>query len=166
MSQYQSTGICHKNKNGGYYIKGDYYNYATKKAVVDKFFEMWEALYPLRPSYNDVAIHMKVSKQTVKNFVNEYFMEGRIIDPMEKKVAKAMKPAGARTLTIILSPLEESFLLSLRAEDPTRTLKNYAVMIFQEFGKTVSTSYLHKWWLHQFQHRGSLRISTKVPINK
>ena len=73
MSQYRSTGICHKNKNGGYYIKGDYYNYATKKAVVDKFFEMWEALYPLRPSYNDVAIHMKVSKQTVKNFVNEYF---------------------------------------------------------------------------------------------
>ena len=66
----------------------------------------------------------------------------------------------------VLGPLETHTLLSMRAENPRRTLLDYKNELWEQHNIDVSTTFLHEWWQKRFHFRGSLRKPIFIPLDK
>lgn len=159
-------GDADVNENGGFYKRGDAYSYPQKAAIVSAFFNMWEETYPERPSYGAVAKETKVSKFTVRKFIMEFEENGKIEDPNTKNWDKKHCKVKSDGVYGILSLEQESFLLSLRAEEPSRPNKSYVQELYLQYGRKVSSSFISKWFKNRFQFEGTFRKSIKVPLDK
>ena len=162
MSNKRQHGIVRQNENGGWYHCGDEYPHFKKVEVVEDFFERWAETFPTKPSYREIGSRTKVSHMTVKKFLEEFEREGRILDPEERKRQKKKIDAT----NTILTQQEETFLLSLRAEDPARPTMSYVNELLNNFGKLVSVSYLNRWWLERFSYKASFRKASLIPKDK
>ena len=154
-----------KNKNGGFFHNGDAYPYEKKLDVITNFLEMYKTTYPLRPTYSAVARASKVSRNTARKYIDELLETGEITDPKMKSILDKNSTTG-RNIKILLTFEEEQFLLSVRATDSTTPLDVYRQLLIDVYGTQVSTSYLHNWWRYRFDHRGTLRKSTHIPLDK
>ena len=162
MGNPRKHGIVYQNENGGWYHNGDYYPHFKKVEVVDKFFEMWAESFPDRPSFTAVAKATKVTRPTVKKYVDEFEERGKLIDPMELRSKRHRITAE----TTILTEAEETFLLSLRATDLTRPTMSYTNELRKEFGTVVSTTYLNQWWLERFEYKAKFKKASMIPLDK
>ena len=154
------------NEVGGYYKRGDCYPYARKKEVVDTFFRLWQQSYPHRPSYCAVARHTKIGRTTVKKFIEEFEENGFITDPDEVKMQKILEGENRAKVIGVLSLLEEHFLLSLRAEDPTRPNQSYVTELNNAFGRTVTGKFITQWFKYRYDYKGIFKKSSNIPLDK
>ena len=66
----------------------------------------------------------------------------------------------------VLRTAEECFLLSLRAEDPSRPNDSYQLELLQEFGVWKSSKFISNWFRYRFEHPGVFRKSSFIPKDK
>lgn len=166
MSGSRLLECARENRNGGFYHPGDYYRFEKKLEVVETFFRLWEESFPHRPTYTSVATQCKVCHNTVRKYLQEFEETGTVSDPQERMVVKKSLGREGRMTESLLSPYEEHYLLSLRADDPSRPLNSYAIALREETGRDVSVSYLSDWWKNRFFYRGVLKKSSLVPVDK
>ena len=102
----------------------------------------------------------------MRKFILEFEATGEITDPDEKKMEKILKGEKKSTVTDVLSPLEENFLLSLRAEDPTRPNKSYITELEAASGRRVTSGFISQWFKYRFEHRGTMQKSNNIPLDK
>lgn len=132
------------NENGGFYTPGRQYDLAKKLEVFQVYCSLIEDDFPERPSVRIVAKKARVGPTFAHNIIKEIDRYGGVFDPMDIKEHQKSERlgrtegVGCRTLT----PVHETYLLSLHAENLARPLNNYAMMLFQTFGIEVSTSVL------------------------
>lgn len=166
MSQYRQIESSSKNANGGYYHKGDFYPYEKKLQVVEAYLKKWEQQFPEKPTYTSIATAERVSINTVRRYMKEYFEHGKITDPYSNRVARAGLGREGYQFRTELGLEAEIHLLALRTDDPTRTLYNYVDELREEFGINVSTTYLSTWWKNRFLFEGTLRQTSMIPKDK
>jgi hypothetical protein len=65
-----------------------------------------------------------------------------------------------------LTKEEVVFLLSLRAESPSRPNKDYARRLFEAYGRHVSPQFISDWFKKGFPHKGSFRKPNLIPLDK
>ena len=65
-----------------------------------------------------------------------------------------------------LSHEEEVFLLSLRAEEPSRPNSSYIKELKDAFGTTIMAAFLVEWFKYRFEFSGNFRKASKVPMDK
>ena len=162
MGKERQFGIVKQNDNNGWYHQGDTYPHIKKVEVVEEFFSNWAESFPECPSYQAIAKKTKVLHPTVKKIITEFEEEGRIINPEEKR----RKKYRINESNILLSSEEETFLLSLRVEDPARPTMSYVRELCRVYGKLVSVSYLNRWWLERFNYKASFRKASLIPKDK
>ena len=155
-------GGSRKNKNGGWYQPGDPYPHTKKVEIVEIYFTCWTDQYPRKPKYKEIAEKAKVGEHFVQKVMKEFEDTGTLKDP-KKRAKKKQKITVANS---ILDPVEETFLLAMRAEDPSRPTASYVEGLKKQFGKIVSKSYLNKWWLTRFDFPAAFRKSSMIPMDK
>ena len=155
-----------ENEMGGFYKRGDRYPYAKKKEVVVTYFRLWEQSFPRRPSYLQVSRQTKIGRTTVRKFILEFEETGELRDPDEAKMKKLLEGPKKYAVKNVLTPGEENFLLSLRAEDPTRPNQSYINELYAASGRMVDSSFVSRWFQHRFEYKGSFKKSNNIPLDK
>ena len=155
-----------ENEVGGFYKRGDCYPYAKKKEVVTTFFRLWQQSFPRRPLYCKVARKTKIGRTTVRKFILEFEDTGELQDPDETKMKKLLKGPVKFAVTGVLDPVEENFLLSLRAEDPTRPNQSYIEELEAASGRRVTSTFISSWFNKRFDHSGKFKKSNNIPLDK
>lgn len=154
---------CDRNENGGFYTRGERYNFAKKCEIVTTYFELWAASFPTRPTFTDVARHCKVSRSVATKFVKEFEILGYIIDPKEE--AKTRRERNA-AVDDFLTVEEEVFLLALRSEDASRPNASYQDELEKQFGKKVSSKFISTWFKNRYDFAGTFRKRSMIPKDK
>lgn len=140
------------NENGRFYTPGRQYDLAKKLEVFQVYCTLVQEDFPERPSVRVVAKQARVGPTFAHNIIKEIDRYGGVIDPLDLKEHQRNERLG-RTEGVgcrSLSPVHETYLLSLHAENPARPLNNYAMMLYQAYGIEVSISVISKWFLHRF----------------
>ena len=166
MSEHRQLAFAKKNANGGFYHQGDFYAYERRLQIVETYLLKWEETFPEKPTYTDVAKAERVSINTVRRYMKEYFESGKIKDPQTDSVVRSGLKREGYLFRTELCVDAEKYLLALRTDDPTRPLSNYVDELRDEFDINVSTSYLSSWWKHRFMFEGGLRKSSMIPKDK
>ena len=98
----------------------------------------------------------------MKKIVLEYERTQTIADPLDEHKATINNCPKNNHLTIE----EEVFLLALRAEDATRTNLEYIHLLAENYGKTVSSSFISKWFKRRFEFPADFKKPNVVPLDK
>ena len=164
--KYGTFSDCRKNANGGYYLKGESYDFAKKMEVITNFFDFWKKSFPRRPTLYEVARASKTSHMTVKRFIEEFEKNGRIVNPKEKKWVRQYTNNEIDSVFGRLTLDEEAFLMSLHAEDPSRPNQSYVVELKRAFGTDISTRFVTRWFQHRYEHNGNFCKAVMIPLDK
>ena len=162
-------GASIQNTNRGFYHRGDSFSHEHKTEIVTAYFELWEKDFPQKPSLSELARHVKASRKGVTNCIREFELTGSILDPKEKLILEKKKTKDQKikdSVTGVLGTAEECFLLSLRAEDPSRPNDSYQLELLQEFGIWKSSKFISDWFRYRFEFPGVFRKSSFIPKDK
>ena len=118
--------------------------------------------WPERPSQRQLATKAKISRYFAKKIIIELENTGSLTDP---KVLNC-EAIRDRENQYYLEPVEELFLLALRAEKPARSNREYVAHLYSYYGTVVSTAFITKWFKNRFDHKGSFRKPNIVPLDK
>jgi hypothetical protein len=99
---------------------------------------------PGRPSQRDLAVRAKISTRYARKVIIELTNTGSLTDP---EVTNSERLREAEKI-LYLDPVEELFLLALRAEKPARSNTDYVAHIFTYYGTLVSASFISLWFKH------------------
>ena len=135
-----------ENELGGFYKPGDTYPHTKKMEVITAFFDLWARSFPKRPSISSVSRAAKVSRGTVRKFIEEFEATGELKDPDEPKMAKLKMGKEKAVVSNKLTPQEEIFLLVLRVEDPSRPNYLYQKELEATFGTKVASTFISQWF--------------------
>lgn len=157
---------CRRNALGGYYLKGEPYNFAKKIEIISNYFVNWEKTFPTRPVISEVARQCKVERSTVRRFIGEFNKNGRTIDPKAKKWEKEFTDNNRNSVFHRLTLEEETFLMSLHAADPSRPNQSYVEELKKEHNKNVTSTFITRWFKYRYEYNGNFCVSIKVPTDK
>jgi transposase len=116
----------------------------------------------VQPAIRAVARGARVSPQYASQVIGEFRELGYVEDP----AIGILKARAKRKLFTKLGPEEMLFLLACRAEDDVRPLYVYVKLLEDEMGFRVSHQTVDNFFKKRFDHRGSLRKSSFVPLDK
>jgi transposase len=155
------------NQNGGFYECGRHYGLAKKREVALAFFQLREENPPCDPSVQRVAERAKVGWHYADSVIKELRDNGEslanLIDPA---IIHHQKTTNDGEYRCFLSPEEEMFLLSMRAEDGRRPNISYIHQLFLSYGRVVSSSFISLWFHKRFGHSGRFKKPNLVPLDK
>jgi transposase len=114
------------------------------------------------PSTREVAVEARVSHKYASRVVAEFRKKGCVEDPALGSLALRDKHKLYRKL----GPEESLFLLACRAEDDRRPLYKYVELLQDEMDYRVLHQTIDNCFKKRFDHRGSLRKSSFVPLDK
>ena len=157
------VGGSKRNKNGGWYHPGDTYPHTKKVEIIEIYFDKWSEYYPWEPTYTEMGEAAKVTHQYAKKVIMEFKETGQISDPHNRDKTKKQKITAE---TSHFTEKEESFLLSLRAEDPSRPTASYVREVLDRFNKVVSIAYVNRWWLNRFPFQAKFKKASLIPMDK
>jgi prolyl-tRNA synthetase len=109
-----TDGLLWLNQNGGYFQPGRMYGLPRKFAVGQKYLQLWQLKFPARPTAQELARESNVGWEYAAKVILEIDDRHEIIDPAEIRLGKNIERGVGNKLT----PEEDFFLLSLRAEIP------------------------------------------------
>ena len=148
------------NQNGGLYKRGKRYDLIKKQTVAVEYLTMRVESENGRINISEIAKRARVSWKYAKKIVTEYERTQTISDPsIQKKIINRPKRYH-------LSIEEEVFLLALRAEDPSRTNLEYIHLLAENYGRTVSSSFISKWFKNRFEFPANFKKPNVVPLDK
>jgi hypothetical protein len=162
MTRKNVPGLNLMNRNGGIYHPGRTYNLEKKIDVGFKYMQAVEDAFPALPSKIAVAKSAGVSTCFVRKVAAELASTGQLADP-DIAVAETDKRVGTGDF---LTKEEVVFLLSLRAESPSRPNKDYAARLYETYGRHVSPQFISDWFKKGFPYKGSFRKPNLIPLDK
>jgi hypothetical protein len=155
------------NQNGGFYECGRHYSLAKKREVALTFFLLREETESFYPTVRSVAKRAKVGWRYADSVIRELGDNGEsianLIDPAIIHHKKTTKDGEYRCF---LSPEEEIFILSLRAEDGRTPNLEYIRQLNLSYGRVVSSSFISYWFKKRFGHSGRFKKPNLVPLDK
>jgi hypothetical protein len=155
-------GLNLMNRNGGIYHPGRTYNLEKKIDVGYKYMQAYQDSFPVLPTITAIAKSAHVSRKFVAKVAAELASTGQLTDPdIAKDEADNRVGTGA-----FLTKEEVVFLLSLRAESPSRPNQDYASRLYETYGTHVSPQFISLWFKKGLPHRGSFRKPNLVPLDK
>ena len=156
-------GFILENDQGGYYHPGKQYDHVKKMTVGAIWRGLCAQSAPDIPSTRLLAREAQVSRGYAQKVIEEIKETGDLMDPEEEREYwRSLKGTGSKSLT----KLDEIVLFSLWCEAPERSNNAYTHLLFVHTGTCVSESFISKWFLTAFPHRGSFRKPNQIPIDK
>ena len=150
------------NKNGGVFFPGKRYELDKKMEVGIVYLRLVAEVGDDKLTITSVAEKARVSWYYANKVVKEYREDGTLQDPL----VKHEMTINDRNPTRFLHVEEEIFLLSLRAEDPTRSNLDYIHCLKVCYNRDVSSSFISKWFKNRFKFSGDFKKPNLVPLDK
>jgi hypothetical protein len=155
------------NQNGGFYECGRHYNLGKKREVALAFLQLKDELWPSYPTITDVAKQARVGWNYANRVVGELREKGESLAHLsDPAVTHYEKTSRDGVYHSFLTPEEEMFLLSLRAEDGRRPNISYIHELFVAYGRIVSSSFVSLWFNKRFRCSGRFKKPNLVPLDK
>ena len=154
-------GNVQLNENGGLYQHGVAYSILTKLKVAHSICRQQRQSPKTNINISAVAAECGVSRAFVYKIINELQLEGEIQDPLLHP-RRASEPVVCGNLT----QEQELYLLSLRAEAPARSNKDYVRHLYWQYGVKISESSVSNFFLYRFSFSGKYRKANLVPLDK
>jgi transposase len=162
MTPRKSTCSTLQNVNGGWYQRGRLFLMPKKLEISYHYLDLCHEKSPGRPSLRDLAVRAKISHMYARKVIIELTNTGSLTNP---EVTNSERIRDAEKI-LYLDPVEELFLLALRAENPARSNTDYVAKLFTYYGTLVSASFISLWFKTRFDYKGSFRKPNLVPLDK
>jgi transposase len=155
-------GLVRQNQNGGFFQPGRMYGLPRKFGVGQVYLQLWQLNFPTRPSANELAREANVGWHYADKVITEIHLNDEIIDPAEIRLGKNVERGVGNNLT----PEEDLFLLSLRAEIPNRPNLDYCRELFAYNGTVISSSFVSDYFAKAWTCSGKYRKPNLIPLDK
>ena len=156
------TSQTNTNMSGGRYQQGRQYAMPTKLAVGDAYIELLYDMYPKIPTSRQIAKKAKVGKTYVLKVLKEIEEYGQILDPdVIREHNNQHKEKNYK-----LNKCDAAFLLSLRAEDPSRSNLDYIQKLNEQHNKLVCSATITNFFGERFPHSGRFCQPNLIPLDK
>jgi hypothetical protein len=149
------------NQQGGFYTRGQSYDYNKK---LDVAADVRVAVQnSAAPNISKLAADNRCSRVFVRKIIEELNTHGRVLRP-EESFANREGPVGPGSRS--MDEIDQTVLLFLYLEEPSRNLRNYVSMLAQITGTVVSESTVSRFFNHGFSVKGGLCRPNLVPFDK
>ena len=145
------------NQQGGLYVKGKRYDGTKRMEIMSNYIDILMEKGRVVPTAlsNVSAVGIKFASQFIRDF-----QAGKPV--LDGGRAKRESYRGMYAL----DNGDEQLLLQLRKKKHQTPLHEYQSGLFQQRGKYVSISTLHRFFESRFPFRGKLKVANQVPIDK
>ena len=162
------------NDHGGYYHQGSSYGIDKRMAVIEAFLDRQKADVDMDEEMEqdgrsfgalhirEVAADCRVGVRFAYNVVQEYLALGYVREPSESQDDLR----EIRQQYTKLGPEESLVLLALRCENDQQLLTDYQRGLQLATGTVVCATTIDNFFKKRFEHKGSLRKSSMVPLDK
>ena len=147
-----------RNKNGGLFYNGRKYDFAKRVLVLESFFNILFQDGAIKA--NKLAKASQVSVDFAAQFIKAFRTGQDVLGPTQQL------PRNSYVGMYVLDKESEELLLNMRRNNNQTSLAMYQDALFQILGKTVSTATISRWFHRRFPHKGKMRVSNLVPIDK
>ena len=151
------------NEHSRVYHNGKALPYEQKVTIAAKYLRASTAAEGARPVISSLAKECLVTRATITKVENELFSFGRVLHPKEIRSNRQM-PLGPGSVSF--NDLDAFVILALYHEEPSRTLRSYALGLFIRTGTNVSESTISRFFNHGFEIKGSLCKPNLIPYDK
>jgi hypothetical protein len=157
-----TRGLLQENQNGGFFQPGRMYGLPRKFEVGQTYLRLWELSFPAIPTALELARESKVGWEYAAKVISEIHHHDEIIDPAEIRLGKNVLRGVGNHLT----PEEDMFLLSLRAEIPNRPNLDYCSELLAYNGTVISSSFVSDYFAKAWPSSGKYRKPNLIPLDK
>jgi hypothetical protein len=145
-----TRGLLQENQNGGFFQPGRMYGLPRKFEVGQTYLRLWELSFPAIPTALELARESKVGWEYAAKVISEIHHHDEIIDPAEIRLGKNVLRGVGNHLT----PEEDMFLLSLRAEIPNSPNLDYCRELLAYNGTIISSSFVSDYFAKAWTSSG------------
>ena len=147
-----------KNKYGGMYTNGQSFSKQKWIEIISVYYKYINE-HNKAPSIRQFAKIASISIGSAKKTI------GFIQDGSVSVSKKGHGKTGVGSIMNLL-PEEETKLLMLRKENPSRPNASYVVELFKFSDRVVSESFISQWFLKAGPHRGSCQKTSTFPTHR
>ena len=158
----ESNHTIRENQQGGLYVSRQRYSFHVKHRVIRQYKSLKQENNNREPTIKQVSEASQVSVNYAWSVLQEYKSFGYIEDP---RLARERATEQNKSMKK-LGPADCLVLLALRLEDDQRPLYDYRNELFQETGTLVCNNTIDDFFKRRCAYKGSLRVSSLVPLDK